>query len=88
MYEKKFSVYGVENPLKLCIFTHVPVSLLKTPGRTLKNVFSPRRKGWMEETMIFFIKIQSEKMRITFYNLYFAFCMIYNFSKCNGFTVL
>ena len=42
----------------------------------------------MEETMIFFIKIQSENMKITWKISLFIFCMIRNFSKCDGFTVL
>ena len=70
MCEKIFSVYGVENALKLYIFTHAPVPYSKLQVEFFENVFSPRRKGWMGETMICFIKIQSEKMKMIIYILY------------------
>ena len=38
--------------------------------------------------MIFFIKIQSENMKMTWNISLFIFCMICNFSECDGFTVL
>ena len=78
---ENFSVYGVENALKLCIFTHAPIPQSKL-------VFPPRWKGWMDETIICFIKIQSEKIKMTWNISLHIFCMICNFSKCDGFTVL
>ena len=58
------------------------------------GVHIPRKKSvslktkWMEETMIFFIKIQPENMKMTWNISLFIFCMIFNLSKCNGVTVL
>ena len=38
--------------------------------------------------MIRFIKIQSENMKMTWNISLFIFCMIYSFSKCDGFTIV
>ena len=38
--------------------------------------------------MIFFIKVQSENMKMTWNISLFIFCMICNFSKSDGFSVL
>ena len=38
--------------------------------------------------MIYYIKIQSENMKMTWNISLFIFCMIYNFSNRDGFTVL
>ena len=38
--------------------------------------------------MIYFIKIRSENMKMTWNINLFIFCMIYNFPKCGDFTVL
>ena len=38
--------------------------------------------------MICIIKIQSDKMKITWTISLFIFCMIYYFCKCDGYTVL
>ena len=40
----------------------------------------------VDKTMICFIKIQPENMKMT-WNISFIFRMIYNFCKCGGFTV-
>ena len=54
-----------------------------------EDLFSPTAKSkGMEETMICFIKIQSENMKMTWNISLFIFCMIYICSKCDGFTVL
>ena len=42
----------------------------------------------VEETIICFIKIQSENMKITWNISLIIFCMIFNFSKRDGFTVM
>ena len=42
----------------------------------------------VEETMICFIKIQAENMKMTWNISLYISCMICNFSKCDGFTVL
>ena len=87
MYGKIFSTYGVHIPRK-CIesmhFYSCPSPSLKTPGRSFWKSVSPKTKG-VEETMIYFIKIQSKNMKMT-RNI--SLCMICNFSKCDGFTVL
>ena len=49
----------LENALNLDIFTHAPV-----PHSKLQAEFSPITKG-VKETIICFIKIQSENMKMT-----------------------
>ena len=91
MCGKNFSIYGVHIPrksLNLCFFTHAPVPHSKLPVEFFENLSPPRQKGWGEEAMICSIKIQSENMKMTWNISLFTFCMICNFSKCDGFTVL
>ena len=59
---------------------------LKTPGRIFWKYVSPKTEG-VEKAMICSIKIQSENMKMTWNISLFTFCMICNFSKCDGFTV-
>ena len=77
--------------LKKCIesthFYSCPSHPLKTPGRIFWKSVSSKTKG-LEETMTCFIKIQSENMEMTWNISLFVFCMICNFSKCDGFTDL
>ena len=55
----------------------------------LLSFVSPQAKTkGMEKNVICFIKIQSENMKMTWNIRLFIFCMIYNFPKCDGFTVL
>ena len=60
------------------------------PTQNSRQIFwksvSPKQKG-MEKTMIHFIKIQSENMKMTWNIILFIFCMICNFSKCDNFIV-
>ena len=67
MCEKFFSIYSVDIPRK-CIesmhFYSCPSSPLKTSGRIFRKSVSPTTKG-VEKTMICFIKIQSENMKMT-----------------------
>ena len=72
----------LENEFNLCIFTRSPI---KTPGRIFLKSVSPKTKE-MEKTMICFMKIQSENIKIPWNIILLIFCMIYNFSKCEGFT--
>ena len=85
-------VFTLENVMNLCIFTHAQNSHLNFQVQLLKqdeHLFPPRAKNkGVEETMIYFIKTQSENMKMTWYISLFVFCMVYNFSKCDGFTVL
>ena len=53
----------LENALNLCIFTQGRIPL-KTPGRMFWKSVS-RKTKMVEETMICFIKIQSENMKMT-----------------------
>ena len=46
-----------------------------------------KNKG-VKKTMICFIKIQSEDVKMTWNFTLFIFCMIYNFSKCDGLTTV
>ena len=87
---KFFSIYGVYIPRKCSDSMHsysCPSSPLKTPGKTFWKSVSPKTKG-MEETMVCSIKTQSENMKITWSISLIIFCLIYNFSKCHGLTVL
>ena len=90
--------------INLGIFTHVsphsklaPKFLTSHPRQRkllipLENIFSkmcfPQQKKEVEETMISFIKIQSENMKMAWDITLFIFYMICNFFKCDGFTVL
>ena len=62
-----------------------PFPTQKSWQKFLKICFSQQQKE-VEKTIIGFIKIQSENMKIT-WNIRLIFCMICNFSKCDGFTV-
>ena len=57
------------------------------PGSILSEICFLQQKG-VEETMICFIKIQSKIMKMTWNIRFFIFCMIWNFFKCDRFTVL
>ena len=86
MYEKNFQFMVftlLKDTLNLCIFIHALV-----PHSKLQAGFFvfPKIEG-VEKTMISSIKIQSENMKMT-WNRLFIFCMIYNFSKCDGFTIM
>ena len=61
------------------------------PGSELEVPTVPPFRGNPEtggENYDLLFKIQSENMKITLNIGLFIFCMIYNFSKCDGFTVL
>ena len=51
------------------------------------NLFPQQRKGG-GRNYDFFIKIQSENVKITWNIIFFIFCLICSFSKRDGFTVL
>ena len=59
-----------------------------SPGRVLSKICFPQQQKGFEETMICFIKIQSENMKMTWNMRFFIFYMICNFFKCDGFTIL
>ena len=84
-----FTVFDfIENTLTVGISTrHAPVPHSKRQPDFFKNLFPPTVKGG-EENYICFIKIQSEKMKITWDIRLFTFYMDCNFSKYDGFTVL
>ena len=91
VWEKNFQfrMFTLLYELNLCIFTHAPVPHSKLQVQFFENLFPPRAKNkGVEETMICFIKIQSTTMKMTWNFSLFIYCMIYNFSKCAGFTVL
>ena len=67
-------------------FYSFPSPPLKTPGRIFWKYVSPKMEG-VEKAMICSIKIQLENMKMTWNISLFTFCMICNFSKCDGFTV-
>ena len=85
----QFMVFTLENALNLRICTHCSVSHSKLQMQFFENLFSPRTKNkGVEETKICVIKNQLENMKMTWNISLFIFCMIYNFSKCDGLTVL
>ena len=89
MCGKNFSIYGVHilrKSLNLCFFTHASVPHSKLLVEFFENLFPPRQEG-LGEAIICSIKIQSENMKMTWNISLFTFCMICNFSKCDGFTV-
>ena len=91
MCGKDFSIYGIqlENVLNLFIFILCPVLHSKLQVQLFENLFPPRaRNKAVEETIICFIKIQSENMKMAWNISLFIFCMVYNFSKYDGLTVL
>ena len=94
----------LENALNLVIFTQVPPHSKLAPKflsshprqkeitcfpreHFFKNLF-PTTAERVQETMICFIKIQSENMMITWGIIrLFIFCMTCNFFKRDGFTI-
>ena len=76
----------LENALDLGIFTHAHV-LHSELQAELKICFPQPQKG-VEKAMIYFIKIQSQIMKMDWNIRLFIFSMICNFSKCDDFTVL
>ena len=85
MCEKNLSIYGIHITRK-CIesmyFYSCPYSSLETPRIIFRKCVSPKTKG-MEGTMICFIKIHLENMKMTWEISLYIFCMICNFSKCD-----
>ena len=77
----------LEDALNLGIFAHAPLPHSKLQADVFENLFSPaaQKSG---KTMICFIKNQSENMKMTWNIRSFPICMICNFCKCDGFTVL
>ena len=71
----------------MCFYS-CPSPPLKTPAVQVEffENLSPKTEG-VEEAMIWSIKIQSENMKMTWNISLFTFCMICNFSKCDGCTV-
>ena len=63
----QYMAFILENALNLCIFTDCPVLHSELHVQFFeKNLFPPRVKNnRVEETMICFIKIQSENMKMT-----------------------
>ena len=82
----------LENALILDIFTHAPPTQNSPPifcphtlgrrklliplGNILSKICFPQQQKGVEETMICFIKIQSENMKMTWNIRFFIFCMI------------
>ena len=62
--------------------------LLIPPGSILSKICFSQQQKEVKETMICFIKIQSENIKMTWNIRFFIFCMTSNFFKCDGFTVL
>ena len=75
-------------PPSSCHHTLDRRKLLILPGSILSKICFPQQQKGVEETMICFIKIQSENMKMIWNIRLFIFCMICNFFKCDGLTVL
>ena len=73
----QFMLFTLENELNLCIYTHAPVPHSRLQVQFFENLFPPRAKNKVvEETMICFIKIQSENMKMTWNISLFKFIYI------------
>ena len=75
-------------PPSFCHDTLVTRKLLILPESIFSKICFPQQQKEAEETMIYFIKIQSENMKMIWDISLFIFCMICNVFKCDGFTVL
>ena len=94
----------LENALIQGIFTHAPPhskltpkflssrsrqgEITHSPGQLLLKIYFPQQQKGVEKTMICLLKIQSENMKMTWNIKFFIFCMLSNFFKWDGFTVL
>ena len=76
----------LEKTLNLVIFTHAPVPHPKRQENFSKACFPQDERGG--ETMICSIKILSENIKMTWNISLFIFCIIINFSNCDGLTFL
>ena len=92
MCGKKFPIYGAHIRKWIESMHFYPVPHPKLQVQFFENLFHPRAKNkCVEKTMICFIKIPSENMKMTWNISLFICCMfiyIYSFSKCDCFTVL
>ena len=92
-FQKYLNLQNRTNKLLTSAVYHLCPSILasspplKTQGQFFWKSVSPKTKG-VEEAMIYFIKIQSENMKMTWNISLFILCMICNFSECDGFTIL
>ena len=94
MCGKNFSIYGDHIPRKYIESMHFyacPSPPLKAPGRFFffffENLFSPRRKGWRKLYRKLFYQNSIRKYEDDSEISLVIFCMICNFSECDGFTV-
>ena len=78
----------IENALNLCIYTHPPLAHSKLQVEFFKICSPQHRRGGESYDLLHNIKIQSEDMKMSWNTSLFTFFMIFNFSKCEGFTVL
>ena len=84
----KFIVFTfLENPLNIGIFIHAPVPHTKLQAEFFENLFPPTAERGGENYDLLY-QIQSENMKMTWNIRLCLFCMTYNFSKCDGVTVL
>ena len=104
MCEKIFQIYGVRIPRKCIDSRNFYSCLSKlasnichhTLGKNYlfpqdsihSKICFPQQQNGVEETVICFIKLQSEIMKMTENIRFFLFGMIFSFFKCDRFTVL
>ena len=62
--------------------------IIHSPRRILSKICFPEQQKGLEKTMICFVKIQSENMKMTWNIRLFIFCMSCSFTKCDSSTVL
>ena len=81
--------YSCPSPLKTrpssCHHALGRRKLLNYPGSILPKICFPQQQKGVEETMICFIKIQSENMKMTWNIRFFIYCMTCIFFKYDGF---
>ena len=76
-----------ENALNLCNFTHAWVLQSKLQVEFFEKTVSSSKIKELEETMLLY-QNSIRKCEDNLEHCLFIFCMICNFSKCDGFTSL
>ena len=87
VWEKSFNLWCSHSKKMHWIYAFLLMPQFLSLGRIFWKSVCPKTKK-VEKTMICFIKIQSENIKMTWNIRLFIFYMIYNFYKCDGFTVL
>ena len=76
----------LENALSLCVFTHDLVLHSKLQAEFFKTCFPQEKRGGGNYDLLYQNSVRKHKDDLEHY--LFTFCMIYNFYRCDGYTVL